>query len=41
VKRFFRRIDWPSAIIWLTILLTGLLLLLRGMAAAFVWIVNL
>ena len=41
MNRFFRRIHWPSAVIWLTIMLTGLLLLLRGMAAVFVWLVNL
>lgn len=41
MNRFFRRIHWPSAIIWLTIMLTWLLLFVRGMAAVFIWFVNL
>lgn len=41
MKKICSRINWPYAIVWMTILLTGLMLLVRGMAAVLGWLIDL
>lgn len=41
MKKILSRINCPYTIVWMTILLTGLLLLVRGMAAVLGWLIDL
>lgn len=41
MKKILSRINWPYTIVWMTILLTGLLLLVRGMTAVLGWLIDL